>query len=142
MDQRLTFVTLAVRDLPGARAFYVDGLGWAPSFEVAGEVLFLPMSPTLVLSLWDAEQFEDEAGPAGLAATAPITLAHNVPSPEAVDQVLADAVAAGATLLRPASRRDWGGYSGYFADPEGYRWEVAHNPGPIGVALMQAAGLT
>ena len=130
MDQRLTFVTLAVRDLDRARAFYVDELGWAPSFEVSGEVLFLPMSPTLVLSLWVAEQFEEEVGPAGSAATAPVTLAHNVGSPEEVDRVLADAAEAGATILRPAQRRDWGGYSGYFADPDGYRWEIAYNPDP------------
>jgi uncharacterized protein len=57
-----------------------------------------------------------------------ITLAHNVPSAEAVDRVLAEAVAAGATLLKPAERAEWGGYSGYFADPDGYPWEVAWNP--------------
>lgn len=141
MDQRLTFVTLAIRDFTRTRAFYVDGLGWAPSFEVSGEVLFLPMSPSLVLSLWVAEQFEQEVGPAGLASSAPVTLAHNVGSPEEVDQVLADAVAAGATILHPAQRRDWGGYSGYFADPEGFRWEVAHNPTPMGEAILRAAGL-
>jgi uncharacterized glyoxalase superfamily protein PhnB len=58
-----------------------------------------------------------------------------------VDTVLAQAVAAGATLVAAAQDRDWGGRSGYFADLDGYRWEVAHNPGPLGVALMQAAGL-
>ncbi len=141
MDQRLTFVTFAVRDLAAARAFYVDGLGWAPSFEVAGEVIFLPMSPTLVLSLWSADQFEDEVGPAGPAGTSAVTLAHNVGSPEAVEQVLAEAVAAGGRVLRPGQRRDWGGYTGYFADPEGFRWEVAHNPSPSGEELLRAAGV-
>jgi catechol 2,3-dioxygenase-like lactoylglutathione lyase family enzyme len=141
MDQRLNFITLAVADPISSRRFYADGLGWEPAFE-AEEVVFFQMAPTLVLSLWRADDFEAEVGPLRHEpVTSPITLAHNVPSPEQVDTVLAQAVAAGATLVAAAQDRDWGGRSGYFADLDGYRWEVAHNPGPLGVALMQAAGL-
>ncbi len=143
MDQRLNFITLAVADPSVSRRFYVDGLGWEPAFEAPDdEVVFFRMAPTLVLSLWRADDFEAEAGPIiREAGKAPITLAHNVPTPEQVDAVLADAVAAGARLVAPAEDRDWGGRSGYFADPDGYRWEVAYNPGPIGEDLMRAAGL-
>lgn len=142
MDQRLNFITLAVADTSRSRRFYADGLGWEPALEVPGEVVFFRMSPTLVLSLWQTDAFESEVGRLDREpGTAPITLAHNVPRPEQVDQVLTDAVAAGATLVSGAADRDWGGRSGYFADPDGYRWEVAHNPGPIGEDLMWAAGL-
>lgn len=142
MDQRLNFVTLAVADTAASLAFYADGLGWEPDLVVAGEVVFFRLAPTVVLSLWDADQFAAEAGALNREpGTAPITLAHNVPAPEQVQQVLDDAVAAGATLLAGARDREWGGRSGYFADPDGYRWEVAYNPGPIGVQLMEAAGL-
>lgn len=142
MDQRLNFITLAVADTAASLAFYAGGLGWEPELVVDGEVVFFRIAPTLVLSLWDAEQFAAEAGELNREpGTAPITLAHNVPDPGQVQQVLDDAVAAGATLIAPAEDRDWGGRSGYFADPDGYRWEVAHNPGPLGVQLMQAAGL-
>ena len=69
---------------------------------------------------------------------APITLAHNVTSPGEVDDVLRDAAAAGADVS-PGEGREWGGYSGYFADPDGYRWEVAHNPSPLGDSLVEAS---
>lgn len=142
MDQRLNFVTLATADTDRARIFYADGLGWEVALEAAGEVVFFQLSPTLVLSLWNADEFEAEAGRLNREpGTAPITLAHNVPHPEQVDSVLADAVGAGATLISGATDREWGGRSGYFADPDGYRWEVAYNPGPIGEQLMRAAGL-
>ncbi|WP_347350202.1 VOC family protein [Intrasporangium sp.] len=142
MEQRLNFITLAVADPTASRQFYADGLGWEPAFEAPGEVVFFRMAPTIVLSLWRADDFEAEAGPLNrVPGTAPVTLSHNVPAPEQVDAVLAAAVAAGARLVAPAQDRDWGGRSGYFADPDGYRWEVAHNPGPLGQDLMRAAGL-
>jgi catechol 2,3-dioxygenase-like lactoylglutathione lyase family enzyme len=142
VDQRLNFITLAVADPSASKRFYVDGLGWEPAFEAPDEVVFFRMAPTLVLALWRVDDFEAEAGVVNREpGTAPITLAHNVPAPEQVDAVLADAVAAGARLVTPAEDRDWGGRSGYFADPDGYRWEVAFNPGPIGKDLMRAAGL-
>ncbi len=142
MDQRLSFITLAVPDPAASRRFYADGLGWEPAFEVDGEVVFFLVAPSVVLSLWRAGDFAAEVGPlAGTPATAPLTLAHNVPTPGEVDAVLAEAVAAGGTLVAAAQDREWGGRSGYFADPDGFRWEVAHNPGPIGVQLMRAAGV-
>ncbi|TRW45278.1 VOC family protein [Georgenia yuyongxinii] len=142
MDQRLNFITLAVPDPAASRRFYVDGLGWQPVFDVEGEVVFFLMAPTVVLSLWRAEDFEAEVGALDhRPGTAPLTLAHNVPTPAGVDAVLDEAVAAGATVIGAAQDREWGGRSGYFADLDGYRWEVAYNPGPIGQQLMRAAGL-
>lgn len=142
MDARITFVTLAVADVESSKSFYADGLGWTPAFEAPGEVVFFQVAPTVMLSLWKASEFEAEAGPINRGpGTAPITLAHNVPTPGEVDEVIAEAVAAGATLIAAGNHRDWGGYSGYFADPDGYRWEIAFNPGPIGVQLLEAAGI-
>jgi len=141
MDARITFVTLAVADVAASRRFYVDGLGWQPEFEQPGEVLFFRVAPSVTLSLWSRSQFEAEVGPAQSGAGAPpITLAHNMPDRLGVDRVLGTAAAAGAQV-DPPREREWGGYSGYFSDPDGFRWEVAFNPGPIGVDLMKAAGL-
>jgi len=141
MDARVNFITLAVDDVAASRAFYVDGLGWQPAFA-GGGVVMIRLSPTLVLSLWALEEFEAEVGPARMGpGVVPFTLAHNVPSPEAVDQVLDDADRAGASTVSPGQRREWGGYSGYFADPDGFRWEVAYNPDPLGASLMEASGL-
>ncbi|HWJ66158.1 MAG TPA: VOC family protein [Nocardioides sp.] len=137
MDQRISFVTLAVADLDATRRFYVDGLGWTPELDVPGEVLMFRAGPQLMLSLWDRAHFEDEVGPAMTGpGVAPITLAHNLRTPEEVDAVLATARAAGAPHVQDAVRRDWGGYTGYFADPDGFRWEVAHNPDPRISALV------
>ncbi len=85
----------------------------------------------LVLSLWAEAAAHGEIGPVTRGGTLPFTLAHNVAAPAEVDDVLATARAAGATV-HPAQQRDWGGYSGYFVDPDGFRWEVAFNPHPIG----------
>ena len=129
MDPSISMLTLGVRDLAVARHFYVDALGWVPAFEVEGDVIFIKVGPGLLLGLWSRAALSAEAG--GLYAggeAAPISLAHMVPDPETVTRVLEDAVAAGATLVAPASTREWGGVTGYFADPDGYRWEVAYNP--------------
>ena len=137
MDQRISFVTLAVRDLDRSRAFYVDGLGWAPELDVPGEVLMFAVGERLVLSLWDRAAFEAEVGSPVLAGEGvpPVTLAHNLPRAADVDDVLGVARGAGAQVWGPSSR-DWGGYTGYFADPDGFRWEVAWNPGPIGLRVV------
>ncbi len=133
MEQRISFVTLAVADLAVSRRFYVDGLGWVPELEVDGEVVMFPAGERLVLSLWDRAHFEAEVGGAtvGGPGLLPVTLSHNVETPALVDEVLALAAAAGAAV-GAGVEREWGGYSGYFADPDGVRWEVAWNPGPIG----------
>lgn len=142
MDARITFITLPVADTSASRRFYVDGLGWEPVFEAPGEVIFFRVGPTVMLSLWSRAGFESEIGPVPTAGgIPPVTLSHNMPDPAGVDAVLADAAAAGADIVRPAQQREWGGYSGYFADPDGFRWEVAYNPQPLGVELMEAAGL-
>ena len=137
MDQRISFVTLAVRDLDATRAFYVDGLGWTPALDVPGEVLMIKVGDLLVLSLWAEAEFEAEVGAIRRGeGLAPFTLAHNVPTRDEVDAVLATARAAGADPVRDAEDRDWGGYTGYFADPDGFRWEIAWNPSPIGQVVL------
>jgi predicted lactoylglutathione lyase len=136
MDPRISFVTLAVDDLHATRRFYLDGLGWPTELDVPGEVIMIRVGERLILSLWAAAEFEDEVGPirrgVGLA---PITLAHNVGSPEEVDAVLEAARSAGADPVTAGEQRDWGGYTGYFGDPSGFRWEVAWNPGPLGALV-------
>ena len=137
MDQRLSFITLAVRDLDASRAFYVDGLGWEPALDVPGEVLMFKVGGMLVLSLWSEAGFEEEVGPiARGTGVVPVTLSHNVATQDEVDDVLEDARRAGAEPVREAVQRDWGGYSGYFGDPDGFRWEIAYNPGPIGQEVL------
>jgi catechol 2,3-dioxygenase-like lactoylglutathione lyase family enzyme len=136
MEQRISFVTLAVGDLEATRRFYVDGLGWTPEVEVPGEVLMFRAGERLVLSLWAEAGFEAEVGPVRRGeGIVPVTLAHNVATEREVDEVLATARGAGAEVTGP-QERDWGGYTGYFADPDGFRWEVAYNPGPIGQVVL------
>ena len=137
MDQRVSFITLAVTDLSASRDFYVDGLGWEPELHVPGEVLMFRVADKVVLSLWDERGFTAEIGEApARGGIAPITLSHNVATTDGVDVVLAHARAAGAREVEMASEREWGGYSGYFADPDGFRWEVAYNPGEIGQSVL------
>lgn len=137
MEQRLSFVTLAVRDLEASRSFYLDGLGWRAEVDVPGEVLMFRVGEHVVLSLWVDTHFEAEVGPITRGAgVAPLTLAHNVASPEEVQEVLEVARVAGATHVSAAQDRDWGGRTGYFADPDGFRWEVAWNPGSVGRLVL------
>jgi catechol 2,3-dioxygenase-like lactoylglutathione lyase family enzyme len=137
MDQRISFITLAVADLDRTRAFYLDGLGWHAELEVPGEVLMIRAGDKLVLSLWAEAGFEAEVGPIRRGeGIVPVTLAHNVATEAEVDTILELARIAGSPDVRPARRRDWGGYTGYFADPDGFRWEVAVNPGPIGLSVL------
>jgi uncharacterized protein len=138
MDPRISFVTLAVRDLDAARAFYVAGLGWAPELDVPGEVVMIRVGDRQVLSLWDETAFEAEVGAIARGnGVPPFTLAHNVATRAEVDAVLAEAAALGAEVRGP-EEREWGGYTGYFADPDGVRWEIAWNPGEVGqLALPQ-----
>jgi hypothetical protein len=137
VDQRISFLTLAVRDLEASRRFYVDGLGWSPDLEVEGDVVMIMVGERLVLSLWDREHFQAEVGTIGEGdGVPPFTISHNVATDAEVDEVLATARAAGADPVHDARHREWGGYSGYFADPDGYRWEIATNPGPIGQKVL------
>jgi len=125
MDQRASLITLGVADLAVSRRFYVEGLGWTPVMEVEGEVVFFNLSPGLVLGLFTG-LVED----AGIEARGPglSSVALNLPEKGDVDVVLAEAKAAGASIPKPARDTDWGGRSGYFADPDGHLWEIAWNP--------------
>jgi predicted lactoylglutathione lyase len=117
MEQRISLVTLGVEDLARARAFY-EALGWRNAQQPDDEVAFY-QAGGIVFGLWAALGGHGAPG---------VELAHNVRSPQEVDDLLAAVVRAGGTIRRPAARADWGGYTGAFADPEGYVWEVAHNP--------------
>jgi catechol 2,3-dioxygenase-like lactoylglutathione lyase family enzyme len=137
MDARVSFITLAVSNLDKTRRFYVDGLGWTAELDVPNEVIMIRVGPNLLLSLWNVTEFEAEVdtiqrGP----GVAPFTLAHNVATRDEVDAVLATAKAAGADPVVAGQDRDWGGYTGYFADPDGFRWEIAWNPSPIGAIVL------
>ncbi len=137
MDQRISFLTLAVRDLDASRRFYLDGLGWSADLDVEGDVVMIRTGDKLVLSLWDREHFQSEVGTIAEGdGVPPFTIAHNVATEAEVDAILAAARAAGADPVEAAQRREWGGYTGYFADPDGYRWEIAYNPGPIGQVVL------
>ncbi len=127
MDPRLNIVTLGVRDLDRAMHFYRDGLGWKPAVEIGDFVLFEMGGVALALHPHDLLAEDAGVSPAPRAFRG-VTLAQNVVSRQEVDLVIARARAAGATLLRDPSEKEWGGYSGYFADPDGQPWEIAYNP--------------
>jgi catechol 2,3-dioxygenase-like lactoylglutathione lyase family enzyme len=126
MDQRVSLITLGVGNLARARAFYEE-LGWQSGAEPGDDVVFFQTGGS-VLALWDREKLAGDSGVEDGAGWGGVTLAYNVGSPEAVDVVLAEAGAAGATVARPGAETFWGGYSGVFVDPDGHPWEVAHNP--------------
>jgi uncharacterized protein len=126
MKPHVAVITLGVRDLSEARRFYAEGLGWPVQQEDDNWVCFLLEGGATALALypWD-ELAEDAAVPADGSGFRGITLAHNVRSEQRVEEVLTEAQAAGGTIVKRAQRTSWGGYGGYFADPEGYLWEVA-----------------
>ncbi len=128
MQPRVDFISLGVSSLPASRAFYVDGLGWPVHREFEGDVVFIQVNHGLMLSLWDVQQMQAEAGVSGPGPVPRITFSHNLPSAEDVDRVMAEAASAGASIIAEPVTQPWGGYSGYFADPDGFRWEVAYNP--------------
>ncbi len=128
MRQKLTLITLGVKDLAAASQFYRDGLGWQPSKASQNQIVFFDAGG-VGLALYPRDLLaEDATVPSAGSGLTGITLAHNTKNQEEVNQVLARAVQAGATLVKPAQMVFWGGYSGYFADPDGYLWEVAWNP--------------
>ena len=118
MEPRISLVTLGVADLARARAFY-EALGWKDARQPDGEVCFF-QAGGMVFGLWTALGGHGAPG---------IELAYNVRSPAEVGEVLAEAERAGGTIKRRAQAAEWGGTTGAFADPDGYVWEVAHNPG-------------
>lgn len=128
MQPRVDFISLGVRSVAASRRFYVDALGWPVHREVPDEVVFIQANHGLVLSLWDAAQMRAEAAVDAPSAVPCITLSHNVGSADEVDRVMAQAEAAGAAVVAAPKTQPWGGYTGYFADPDGFRWEIAYNP--------------
>jgi catechol 2,3-dioxygenase-like lactoylglutathione lyase family enzyme len=143
MDQRFSMVTLGVADLARATAFYSQGLGWKPAKGSCDEITFFQMG-SCILGLFPRDELAKDAGLSETPppTTAGITISHNVSSTAEVDQVMADAERAGAKIIKPAETVFWGGYSGYFTDPDGHAWEVAHNPnwpiGPNGEVIIPA----
>lgn len=128
MEPRISFVTLGVADLERATRFYELGLG-LPRLPAPPTVSFFELGRTW-LALYPRTLLAADAGVPSEGSGFPgFALAHNVRSKEEADRVLQEAAAAGGRILKPAQVADWGGYSGYFADPEGFLWEVAWNPG-------------
>ena len=127
MKPRISMITLGVRDLATAVEFYEKGLGF-PRMESPPEVAFFTLNGTW-LGLYGREALaEDATVPAEGHGFESFALAHNVHSEIEVDEVVAQAVKAGATLVKKPQKVFWGGYSGYFKDPDGHLWEVAYNP--------------
>ncbi len=128
MEQRVSLITLGVSDLERSRRFY-ERLGWRRSMMKAEGVVFF-QTGGMALSLYPRQELAEDANVAadgqGFCGFA---LAYNTRTREEVNTVLAEAEAAGAKVLKPAQEAFWGGYSGYFADPDGFAWEVAWNPG-------------
>lgn len=127
MEPRLNIVTLGVRDLEKAVAFYRDGLGWPPSSASVGDFAIFKLSTGTALALYPRHLLAADAKVKDNGGFGGVTLAQNVPDKKTVDLVLSQAVKAGGVLLKPACEAEWGGYSGYFADPDGHPWEVAWN---------------
>ena len=134
MKPRISLITLGVDDLEKSVAFWRDGMGLKTEGLIGtefehGAVAFFDLNPGLKLALWARTDIAFDTGlPAGPRSPGEFTLANNVMSREEVDAVLADARRAGATIIKPAGATFYGGYAGYFRDPDGHVWEIAWNP--------------
>jgi len=134
MKARITLITLGVDDLDRAVKFYRDGLGLSTAGIVGtefehGAVAFFDLQKGLKLALWPRKSIAHDTGvPLGNPNPIDITIAHNVASKSDVDSVMAEACRAGAVIVKPAQDTAWGGYAGYFQDPDAHLWEVAWNP--------------
>lgn len=134
MKPRITLITLGVDDLQRAVRFYRDGLG-LPTAGIVGEqfehgaVAFFDLQAGLKLAVWPRTSLAHDTGlPVTPRAQTDFSLAHNVRDKAEVDAVMAQALAAGASVVKPAQDTFWGGYAGYFQDPDGHLWEIAWNP--------------
>ncbi|MCR9221783.1 MAG: VOC family protein [Alphaproteobacteria bacterium] len=128
MEPRLSIVTLGVRDLKRAETFYVGGLGWPKAPSSTESILFLRLNG-IALALYPHDALaEDACVAADRSSFRGFSLAYCTRSKEEVDRVLDQAQRAGAVIVKPAQEVFWGGYSGYFADPDGFLWEAAYNP--------------
>lgn len=134
MKPLITVFTIGVDDLEASLRFYRDGLGFATEGIVGkefeyGAVVFIDLQPGLRLALWPRKSIARDTGlAASPASPTEMTLGHNVSSRTEVDAVMAKASSAGATIVKPAHDTFWGGYSGYFQDPDGHLWEIVWNP--------------
>jgi predicted lactoylglutathione lyase len=126
MEQRVSLITLGVRDLARSRAFY-EGLGWTTGAAPDDDVVFF-QAGGMVVALWDRARLAEDSTVKDSGGWGGVTLAYNVRSPEEVDAVIEEARAAGGRIGREGAATFWGGYSGLFLDPDGHPWEVAHNP--------------
>ena len=129
MDQRVSLITLGVRDLARARAFY-QSLGWHTGAGPDDDVVFF-QAPGMIVALWDRARLAEDSAVEDAPGWGGVTLAYNTRTPGDVDAVIEEARAAGAVIGREPGTTFWGGYSGVFVDPDGHPWEVAHNPGWI-----------
>lgn len=134
MQPRITVLTLGVDDLERALHFYRDGLGFATEGIIGtefayGAVVFIQLQAGLRLALWPRPSIAHDTGlPVGPSSATEMTLGHNVASKAEVDAIMSKAQAAGAVIVKPAHDTFWGGYSGYFQDPDGHLWEIVWNP--------------
>jgi hypothetical protein len=134
MKPRITLLTLGVDDLERAVTFYRDGLGLSTKGIVGGEfengaVAFFELQSGLQLALWPRASIAHDTGlPVAPRCPTDLTIGHNVRSPGEVDEVMKQAQRAGAKIVKPAEKTFWGGYAGYFQDPDDHLWEVAWNP--------------
>jgi hypothetical protein len=126
MRQRVSLITLGVRDLGRARAFY-EALGWRTGAEPGDDVVFF-QAGDMVVALWDRARLAEDSCVEDGGGWGGVALALNFNSPAEVDAAIGEARAAGATIAREPAETVWGGYSGLFLDPEGHPWEIAHNP--------------
>jgi catechol 2,3-dioxygenase-like lactoylglutathione lyase family enzyme len=134
MKPRITVITLGVRDLDRSLRFYRDGLGLSTQGIIGAEfehgaVAFFDLQAGLKLAIWPRESISHDSGlPVNPPSPTEITIGHNVASREDVDEVMAQAERAGATIVKRAHPTFWGGYAGYFQDPDGHLWEAVWNP--------------
>jgi uncharacterized protein len=128
MEPRISLVTLGVRNLPRSVRFYRDVLGWKTTYSMGDPIAFFQLRG-MVLGLFGRDALAKDArvGGGGQGFNG-FTIAHNVRSRHAVDTIFAHLRKHRVRITKPPRAADWGGYSGYFADPDGHLWEVAHNP--------------
>jgi catechol 2,3-dioxygenase-like lactoylglutathione lyase family enzyme len=126
MEQRLSVITLGVRNLKRSRAFY-EALGWHTRAAPDDDVVFF-QAGGMIVALWDRAKLAADSGVEDGGGWGGVTLAHNVRSPAEVDSVTEQARSAGASVVREPGQTFWGGYSAAFLDPDGHPWEIAHNP--------------
>ena len=126
MEQRLSLITLGISDLDRAKRFY-EALGWKSGAAPEDDVVFF-QAGGMIVALWGRDKLAEDSAVTVGSGWGGITLAYNTRSPDEVDRVIEEARAAGATIGREPGQTFWGGYSAVFIDPDGYPWEVAHNP--------------